>query len=85
MKNYAYLTEAGILHLVNKEETALQEIRKGKIVETGIEARGGYPVVNGEEIIVYNETTMKLAAKDTDTLDVLKYPQLAELYKKCRQ
>ena len=41
----------------------------------------GYPVVNGEEIIVYSPEEMKLDARG-DVIEVI--PELAELYNKCK-
>lgn len=83
MKNYAYLSEKEILHVVKDRETA-EMYATGRIVETELAARGGYPLADGEEIIVYSETDMRLAAKGAK-LPEGKYPALAALYQACRK
>ena len=80
-KRYAYLTEAGILHINSSLEGAKENAANGKIIETYIEAEHGYPVFNGEQIIVYSPTVMKLDAQSDKTIDPI--PELAELYKQC--
>ena len=77
---YAYLTKAGILHVVSSIEGAKENSASGKIVETEIEAHGGYPVHNGEEIIAYSAEEMKIDAKG-DCIDPI--PEIAALYKEC--
>lgn len=83
MTKYAYLDKAGIMHVVAKKDTAKEYSKTGKVVETEIEANHGYPVADGEEIIVYAEDDMRLSAEG-DKLDAGKYPQLAELYRACK-
>lgn len=84
MKKFAYLDKGGVLHITANEEIARKYSRNGIVVETEHPARGGYPVVADEEILVYDETTMKLDGGSPDTLDSELYPQLAELYRQCR-
>lgn len=82
---YAYLDKGAILHISESEETAKQYAKySGKVVPTEIEAEHGYPVVNGEEIIVYSETEMKTDATSDGCLDAAKYSELSKLYSKCR-
>lgn len=82
---YAYLDKGAILHISESEETAKQYAKySGKVVPTEIPAEHGYPVVDGEEIIVYSETEMKLDATSEGSLDASKYSELSKLYGKCR-
>ena len=79
-KNYAYLTKAKILKVVKNPNTAIEAMGESNIILTDIECELGHPVVNGEQIIVYSPTLMKLEAKGKE-IDAI--PALAELYKKC--
>lgn len=81
MKKFAYIDKCGIMHVVKEEKTAKQYSGNKKVVETDIEAENGYPVVNGKQVIVYDEETMKYDAKGKKIEPVA---ELAELYKKCR-
>ena len=80
-KKYAYLAKGGILHVSGSYDTAKNYSANGVVVETTVKAEHGYPVVNGEQIIVYNEETMKITA---DGAILKPIPVLAELYKQCR-
>lgn len=81
---YAYLDKAGILHITEKEETAKKYSVTGKVVATEVEAAHGYPLADGEEIIVYGPTEMKIDAKGSAIEDAeAKYPELAALYREC--
>lgn len=85
MKNYAYLSGKGILHIVKERKTAEEHrSRNCKIVETEYPAHGGYPYCSGDEIIVYSETDMRLAANGAP-LATERYPDLAELYGSCKK
>ena len=82
---YAYLDKGAILHISESEETAKKYAKlNGKVVPTEIPAEHGYPVVGGEEIIVYSETEMKTDAGSDGCLDASKYSELSKLYSKCR-
>lgn len=85
MKNFAYLDKAGILHVVEGKETAEKYSMNGKVIETEITAKGGYPTAmyrdHMEEIIVYDEETMKVEARGMK-IEVI--PELAELYAACK-
>lgn len=63
MKKFAYVTEKGIMHVVNERKTAEQYSANGKVVESEIEVENGYPVAKGKQVIVYGEGCMKLDAK----------------------
>ena len=52
---------------------------QSNIVLTDIEYKYGYPVINGEQIIVYSPTLMKLEANGEKINSI---PALAELYNK---
>ena len=80
MKRFAYVTDKGIMHVVNERKTAEQYSANGKVVETVIEAENGYPVVKGKQVIVYGESCMKLDAKGKLIEPI---PELADLYKQC--
>jgi len=89
MTNYAYLDKAGIMHIVEKRATAENSKGQGVIVETNVENDLGYPVAlykgKLEGIIVYSEDEMKVDATDNKIKDAKAlYPQLAELYRKCK-
>ena len=80
-KGYAYLTKGGIMKVVENPNTAMgAKGEQSNIVLTDIEYKYGYPVINGEQIIVYSPTLMKLEATGEKIDDI---PSLAELYKKC--
>ena len=82
MKKFAYIDKGGIMHVVAKLDTAKEyKALKTHVIETEIEAAHGYPVVNGKQVIVYDEETMKYDAKGKKIEPVA---ELAELYKKCR-
>ncbi len=81
--SYAYLDQYGILHIVDNRETA-EKYASGKIVETGIENGGGYPVADGKHVIVYtkkNEYKVNGAVYPLSSLES-SYPAVAELVKK---
>ena len=80
-KKYAYLDKGGILHVSGSFDTAKNYSANGVVVETTVKAEHGYPIVNGEQIIVYDEETMKITA-DGATLKPIS--ALAELYSQCR-
>ena len=81
-RKFAYLAEGGILHITKNIDTATKYAEKGTtVVPTEFPAEHGYPVVHGEQIIVYDEETMKITA-DGSTLRPI--PALAELYSQCR-
>ena len=79
-KNYAYLTNAKILKVVENPNTAMEAMGESNIILTDIECKFGYPVVNGQQIIVYGPEEMKLEANG-GKIDAI--PALAEHYKKC--
>ena len=79
-KNYAYLTKAGVLKVVENPNTAMEAMGESNIILTDIECKFGNPVVNGQQIIVYGPEEMKLEAKGGN-IDAI--PALTELYKKC--
>ncbi len=80
-KVYVYLTDAGIMKAVENPNTAMEfKGENSDIILADIECKFGYPVVNGEQIIVYSPTLMKLEATGEKIDDI---PALAELYKKC--
>ena len=82
MKKYAYIDKNGIMHTVAKLDMAKEYKAVGThVVETEIEAAHGYPVVEGKQVIVYDEDCMKHDAKGKKIEPIA---ELAELYKKCR-
>lgn len=81
-KNYAYIDKGGIMHVTDERVSGERNSANGKIIETPMLCSGGYPNVNGEEIIVYSEEVMKLSA-DGKALDT-PIPELAELYRKLK-
>ena len=80
-RKFAYLDKGGILHVSGSYDTAKNYSANGVVVETTVKAEHGYPVVDREQIIVYNEKTMKITA-DGDKLEPI--PVLAMLYSQCR-
>lgn len=81
MKKYVYIDKAGIMHIVEKKEVAEEFKQRGKVVETEIKTKNGFPIdETGEGVIVYGEDKMKYEAKGADIEPI---PVLAELYKKC--
>lgn len=88
MKKYAYLDKGDILHIVGDRKTAKEASKNGKVIETELLAEGGYPLAvvkdKKEEIIVYSPDNMRVTAQDKESLDVSLYPELAELWKRCK-
>ena len=87
--NYAYLDKGGILHIVDKDPDA-QYARNGKIVETTVACRGGYPVITyGDErteLVVYSLDKAVVPNGSEKTIDGTEvdlklYPEIYELYK----
>ena len=78
--NYAYIDKGGIMHMVADPNTAIEAIGRGKIVLTDIPCKYGYPIVNGEQVIVYGPEDMKLDANEANIEPI---PALAELYRQC--
>lgn len=78
--SYAYLDQYGIIHIVDREEDA-EKYSSGKIVETGIENGGGYPVADGKHVIVYTaDDKYKVGGVEYPLKDLAaKYPAVAEL------
>lgn len=77
MKKFAYLDYAGILHITKHEATAKSHAKNGKYVQTGVEARGGYPVDDkGNAYILYSETEEKHGYEIP--------AELSELYKRLK-
>lgn len=81
-KNYAYIDKVGIMHVTDEKVSGEKNSANGKIIETPMLCSGGYANINGEEIIVYSETDMRLSA-DGKPLDT-PIPELAELYSKLK-
>ena len=82
MKRFAYLDKAGIMHVVEKKETAEEYRKLGKIVETDVQAVLGFPLDEKEKcVIVYAPELMKYETTDKKFIEPVK--ELSELYKKC--
>lgn len=83
MKNYAYLDKGNILHVVTEEETAKNYAVGGKYQVTSLKSDMGYPVENGERLVVYGleEAYSKGNAGDGIKIDLRKYPGILDLYK----
>lgn len=80
-KNYAYLDNGGILHVLDEDlAEAKKRSKSGKVVETTHLCKGGYPISGGEQIIAYSPTSMKLEAQGSEITPV---PSIAELYREC--
>ena len=80
-KGYAYIDKGGIMHVVEDMQTAIDYAKKGtKIIEFEGEYKNGYPVEDGEMIIVYGPEEMKVEAKGGNIPVV---PELAEIYRIC--
>jgi len=81
-KGYAYIDKGGILHIVKEMQTAISYAMKGtKVLQTEYPHEKGYPIADGEQVIVYSDTCMKHSG-DGPELPVI--PALAELYNMCR-
>lgn len=50
---FAYCDKHGILHIVEKMNTALDNCGKGQVVETNYPHEHGYPRHKGESVFVY--------------------------------
>ena len=81
MKKYAYVDKIGVMHIVDTREVAEDFKQRGKVVETEIKAKNGFPIdETGEGVIVYGEDKMKYEAKGADIVPI---PAFAVLYRKC--
>lgn len=80
-KGYAYIDKGGIVHVVEGIQTAIDYAKKGtEVIAFEGEYKGGYPVVNGEMIIVYGPEEMKI---DAHGGNIAVIPALADIYRKC--
>ena len=80
-KGFAYISRGGIMHITEDMQTAIDMALKGtRVVETQFEHKFGYPVVNGEGIIVYSPDEMKV---DGGGEKIAVIPELARLYGEC--
>ena len=79
MKHYAYLDKYGIMHLVDKRDTALDYAPNGKVKETEWPAEYGYPLYEGKALIVYAPDDMRRGAKEKPIMAPV--PEVAILYK----
>ena len=79
MKHYANLDKYGIMHLVDKRDTALDYAPNGKVKETEWPAEYGYPLYEGKALIVYAPDDMRRGAKEKPIMPPV--PELAILYK----
>lgn len=83
-KGYAFIDKGGVLHVVESTQDAERNSTNGKVIETDIESKHGYPTVNGKQIVIYSvnecyEDANRDGGVKLDTERV--YPALAELYK----
>lgn len=91
--NYAYITPAGILKILDKDKEAAKKYSKnGKYVETTIECEGGYPVITYDNkrqtVVVYSLEKAVISngsdkTEDGKEVDLKLYPEIYELYKAC--
>ena len=91
--NYAYITDAGILKVVDEDtEAAKKYSRNGKYVETSIECEGGYPVITynnkRQTVVVYSLDNAVIGNNSRKTENGTKinlglYPEIFNLYKEC--
>ena len=90
--NYAYITPAGILKILDKDKEAAKKYSKnGKVVETTIECEGGYPVITYDNkrqtVVVYGldkaviGNGKNVKKEDGDKIKLELYPELYNLYK----
>ena len=90
--NYAYITPAGILKILDKDKEAAKKYSKnGKVVETTIECEGGYPVITYDNkrqtVVVYGldkaviGNGKNVKTEDGDKIKLELYPELYNLYK----
>ena len=91
--NYAYITDAGILKVVDEDtEAAKKYSRNGKYVETSIECEGGYPVITynnkRQTVVVYGLDNAVIGNNSRKTengtkINLRLYPEIFNLYKEC--
>ena len=91
--NYAYITPAGILKILDKDKEAAKKYSKnGKVVETTIECEGGYPVITYDNklqtVVVYSLEKAVIGngsdkTEDGKGINLKLYPEIYELYKAC--
>ena len=86
MKKYAYLDKGGILHVSASKKTAQEYSANHQVVETEHPADHGYPVHNGEEVIMYAEDEAYIHGNvgDGKRLNLEKAPELVALYRACK-
>ena len=91
--NYAYITEAGILKILDKDKEAAKKYSKnGKVVETTIECEGGYPVITynnkRQTVVVYSLEKAVISngsdkTEDGKGINLKLYPEIYNLYEQC--
>ena len=92
--NYAYITPANILKITDEDIAAAKKYSKnGKVVETTVECKGGYPVITYDNkritVAVYGldnavvNNGKNVKTKDGDKIDLKLYPEIYNLYKAC--
>lgn len=81
--NYAYLDKYGILHISDVEE--------GGRLEVEIPADGGFPTIEGKQVYMYSLDEVYVGgnrnsfeAGQAKKVNVEDYPQLKEVYIKCK-
>lgn len=86
MKHYAYIDKGGILHIVEKRETAM-EYAAGKVVETEIPCAGGYPLHEGKDVTMYDLETAYIGGNARSgsgrRAKMSEIPEIVALYKAC--
>lgn len=80
-KKYAYIHD-GTLHISYRYEDAKETSSNGIVVETTFPADRGFPVINGDCVIMNGIDDIRWYA-DGPKLNAAMYPELGVLYKKC--
>jgi hypothetical protein len=77
LSGWAYYDEAGILRVVDHLGVAVDNCKRGIVVETDIEAQGGYPRVNGDQII-YDSSVAKCYKLVDNNRELIDTPEQVE-------
>lgn len=81
---YAYIDKGGILHVVEKFETA-KEYAAGKVVETEVPFSHGFPLHEGQDVTMYGleEAYIGGNAGSGKKVDPQEIPEILALYQAC--
>lgn len=81
---FAYIDKGGVLHVVEKFETA-REYASKKVVETEVPYSHGFPLHEGQDVTMYSleEAYIGGNAGSGKKVDPQEIPEILDLYQAC--